>query len=48
MELHFKAFMPAVELLASDEQKKYWLPLIEKVKIIGAYVQTELGHGSDV
>lgn len=46
--LHFYAFMPAVELLASDEQAKKWLPLINDLKITGAYAQTEVGHGSDV
>jgi acyl-CoA oxidase len=40
--------MPAVELLASDEQAKKWLPLIRDLKITGAYAQTEIGHGSDV
>jgi acyl-CoA oxidase len=46
--LHYHAFLPAVELLASDEQAKKWLPLIRDLKITGAYAQTELGHGSDV
>ena len=46
--LHYHAFMPAVELLASDEQAKKWLPLIRDLKITGAYAQTEIGHGSDV
>ena len=40
--------MPAVELLASEEQSKKWLPLINDLKITGAYAQTEIGHGSDV
>lgn len=30
---------------ASDEQKEKWLPLARDFKIIGAYAQTELGHG---
>lgn len=46
--LHFYAFQPAVELLASEEQLKYWLPKINRFEITGAYVQTEMGHGSDV
>jgi acyl-CoA oxidase len=46
--LHQSAFRPAVELLASEEQAKKWLPLIRELKITGAYAQTELGHGSDV
>jgi acyl-CoA oxidase len=46
--LHFGAFIPAIELLGSDEQVKKWIPLARELKILGAYVQTELGHGSDV
>jgi hypothetical protein len=46
--LHYYAFMPAVELLASEYQAKKWLPLIRELKITGAYAQTEIGHGSDV
>lgn len=46
--LHYGAFAPAVELLASDEQSKKWMPMIRELKITGAYAQTELGHGSDV
>ena len=46
--LHYHAFLPAVELLASEEQAKKWLPTIRDLKITGAYAQTELGHGSDV
>jgi acyl-CoA oxidase len=32
----------------NDEQRAHWLPQIEKWKIIGAYGQTEMGHGSNV
>lgn len=32
----------------SEEQKRIWLPRQEKWEIIGAYAQTELGHGSNV
>jgi len=35
--LHFYAFLPAVELLASEEQAKKWIPLINDLKITGAY-----------
>lgn len=48
LTLHYGAFIPAVELMASDEQLKYWKPLYDNLRISGAYVQTELGHGSDV
>ena len=46
--LHFYAFLPPLELLSSDEQRKKWVPLAKEFKIIGSYVQTEFGHGSDV
>lgn len=46
--LHRFAFEPAVLLLGSEEQANKWLPLMRQLKIIGAYSQTELGHGSDV
>jgi len=39
---------PMLDVLGSDEQKKYWLPLLDTGRVIGAYAQTELGHGSDV
>ena len=48
LALHFFAFHPAILLLGNDEQKKYWIPKWDKVEIAGSYVQTELGHGSDV
>lgn len=39
---------PLIETLCSDEQKAKWLPLFHTSRVIGAYAQTELGHGSDV
>ena len=38
-------FIPAIERLATDEQKSKWLPLALSYQIIGTYAQTELGHG---
>ena len=46
--LHYYAFLPAIELLGSDEQQAEWVPKTNNVEILGAYVQTEMGHGSDV
>jgi acyl-CoA oxidase len=46
--LHSSMFWTTIKEQASDEQKKYWWPLVESWKIIGAYGQTELGHGSNV
>lgn len=41
-------FKSVIELLASDEQKAYYLPLLQDFLIHGCYAQTEFGHGSDV
>jgi alkylation response protein AidB-like acyl-CoA dehydrogenase len=41
-------FMPAIERLATDEQKAKWLPLAQSYQIIGTYAQTELGHGMSI
>ncbi|KAL2067352.1 hypothetical protein VTL71DRAFT_1777 [Oculimacula yallundae] len=46
--LHMSMFVTTVREQANDEQKAYWLPRIESFEIIGAYAQTELGHGSNV
>ncbi|OGM39650.1 fatty-acyl coenzyme A oxidase (Pox1) [Aspergillus bombycis] len=46
--LHMHMFVTTVREQASDTQRDYWMPLIESFKIIGAYAQTELGHGSNV
>lgn len=46
--LHMEMFVTTIREQASEEQRAYWLPLIESWKIIGAYAQTELGHGSNV
>ncbi|KAG6868536.1 hypothetical protein C0993_001424 [Termitomyces sp. T159_Od127] len=44
--LHFTMFIQTLKLQATPEQLAYWLPLAESGKIIGAYCQTELGHGT--
>lgn len=41
-------FGPTLELQSSPEQKARWMPLLKEGKIIGTYVQTELGHGTFV
>ncbi|KAM0061445.1 putative acyl-CoA oxidase, acyl-CoA dehydrogenase/oxidase and middle domain superfamily [Helianthus debilis subsp. tardiflorus] len=47
-DLHWGMFIPAIEGQGTEEQKKKWLPLAQKMQIIGCYAQTELGHGSNV
>ncbi|KAL5365154.1 hypothetical protein BJX96DRAFT_181436 [Aspergillus floccosus] len=46
--MNFLMFRKTIELQATDAQKDYWLPLIDQMRINGAYVQTELGHGTFV
>lgn len=46
--LHMEMFITTIREQASEEQRAYWLPLVESWRIIGAYAQTELGHGSNV
>ncbi|KAI9720645.1 MAG: hypothetical protein M1812_002825 [Candelaria pacifica] len=46
--LHSLMFIPTIKLQGTHEQQAYWVPLAEAGTIIGAYVQTELGHGTFV
>ncbi|KAJ5924500.1 hypothetical protein N7466_008687 [Penicillium verhagenii] len=46
--LHLEMFVTTVREQGSEAQRAYWMPLIESWKIVGAYAQTELGHGSNV
>ena len=41
-------FLPTIQSQATEEQKKKWLPLIHSYTVIGAYAQTEIGHGKVV
>lgn len=46
--LHFTLFIPTIESMGNEEQIKFWLPKAKNLQIIGAYAQTELGHGTYV
>lgn len=46
--LHLSLFNSAMREQTSDSQRAYWIPKMESWEIIGAYAQTELGHGSNV
>ncbi|KAJ5722493.1 Acyl-CoA oxidase [Penicillium malachiteum] len=41
-------FVTTVREQGSEAQRAHWMPLIDSWKIVGAYAQTELGHGSNV
>lgn len=45
-DVHMAMFIPALEYQTSPEQRDKWLPLAKSFKILGAYAQTELGHGN--
>ncbi|KAL3482701.1 hypothetical protein BJX62DRAFT_231494 [Aspergillus germanicus] len=47
-DLHAAMFITTLRQQASDEQQALWLPDAEAYRIIGAYAQTELGHGSNI
>ncbi|XP_047325893.1 peroxisomal acyl-coenzyme A oxidase 1-like [Impatiens glandulifera] len=47
-DLHWGMFVPVLKGQATEEQQQKWLPLAQKMQIIGCYAQTELGHGSNV
>jgi alkylation response protein AidB-like acyl-CoA dehydrogenase len=39
-------FIPALRNLGTEEQQARWVPRAINCSIIGAYAQTELGHGT--
>lgn len=48
LNLHEIAFTPVIASQGSDDQQAEWLPRCYNHEILGAYLQTELGHGSNV
>ncbi|KAE9075533.1 Peroxisomal acyl-coenzyme A oxidase 1 [Phytophthora fragariae] len=48
IDVHNSMFVPTLENQGDDAQRAKWLPLAKSYKILGAYAQTELGHGSNV
>lgn len=47
-DVHTKMAIPSLMHQTTPEQRAKWLPLAENFRIICAYAQTELGHGSNV
>ncbi|EME48677.1 hypothetical protein DOTSEDRAFT_67648 [Dothistroma septosporum NZE10] len=46
--VHESMFPTTIREQGDEEQRKYWLPRIERWEVVGCYAQTELGHGSNV
>ncbi|XP_060068145.1 peroxisomal acyl-coenzyme A oxidase 1-like [Ylistrum balloti] len=44
--VHSSMFLPTLRKQGTEDQKRRYLPLAEKLEIIGTYAQTELGHGT--
>ena len=48
IDVHLSMFIPIMTMHTSPEQKERWLSAAQSFRIIGAYAQTELAHGSNV
>jgi acyl-CoA oxidase len=48
MDTHSTMFLDCLRTLATSKQREKWMPLVLQRKMIGTYIQTELGHGSNV
>lgn len=48
IDVHLSMFIPIMNMHTSAEQKARWLHAAQSFRIIGAYAQTELAHGSNV
>ncbi|KAL7689551.1 putative acyl-CoA dehydrogenase/oxidase and middle domain superfamily, acyl-CoA oxidase [Plasmopara halstedii] len=46
--LHTGMFLNNLGLLFTDEQQSRWMEMAKQWRMVGCYVQTELGHGSNV
>jgi len=46
--IHFSMFLTFLRTQASKEQQEAWLDLALEGRFLGAYAQTELGHGSNI
>jgi len=46
--LQMEMFITTIREQGDEKQQAYWLPKIQNWEIIGAYAQTEMGHGSNV
>ncbi|PKY04427.1 acyl-CoA oxidase [Aspergillus campestris IBT 28561] len=46
--LQMEMFATTIEEQGTDAQRAHWMPRVESWQVVGAYAQTELGHGSNV
>lgn len=46
--IHYNLFGRTIDFLGTPEQRRYWMPLVAQGRVNGAYIQTELAHGSNV
>ncbi len=46
--VHTSMCLYTLETMTGEEQKRQFLPLAQSFRIITTYVQTELGHGTDI
>jgi acyl-CoA oxidase len=44
--VHFDMFIPALKSMGTPDQQTEWVSRAYNCQIIGAYAQTELGHGT--
>lgn len=48
IDVHLSMFIPILKLHCSEEQRKRWYLDAMEFRMIGAYAQTELAHGSNI
>ena len=48
LDVHLSMFIPIMTMHTSIEQRNRWLSDCQSFRIIGAYAQTELAHGSNI
>lgn len=48
VSVHYDMFIPALKNLGTPQQQAEWIPRTINCNIIGAYAQTEMGHGTFV
>lgn len=44
----FFLFVEAIKTLSMEQQSREWMKEADEFRMLGAYAQTELAHGSDV